>query len=1692
MRNPVVLSENLTVVDGGSQSPLNIISVACNHQLGRIYLLSEDGELLYFVYHDDVLKLYRRQKLIFEEVQERWMLVDYVAAIASIVCVSYDGSIVTVGEVEEPEQCTAPDQIGVIDNGLSAAAWAPDYSCLLLATNNNSLLCMSVEWEVLAEIPLPDTTLPSPSGGRPAAVLSWKDDGELFCMLSINNEDSSQSTLRIFNRLLEVVAVGRNVMDGPASQLQGLQQAMTFAPNGTAVAFHLERIPGHPQVAFIEKNGLRHGEFDLLPPPQRDAMWQVVSLQYDPTTTLLAVEWSNKEEGCLQLYHRSNYCWKLKQQVVGKALRFLGWDREGAFRLYLSETVTTTGGIYQTALRTMELVWSTSSLAETVDHPVVVVDGPRLGFTPFGHAIVPPPMSLHTVSLAAGMVPRHETFLSLPLDAGQEAAWLEIVLSDTSSGSLFFLTGGLADETSRSRPAPVLRNVLALSDITGHRVKGTVCLREVSASIEGSDDLVVALLGCTTDGDILVVARLSLLSVLGGGNGVNKVSVAVVVNDFPGPVSHLHCLHSSSHRYLAGMANALSSDFEIVSLQLGEVLSLSEGGEESVSFQDMLATGMAEMIQTVPERCPHFTYTLNTLNIEEEGNDSDCQPVLLALSNKHRLYLNDICVHTAVSSYLYNPIYRIALFVTLAARPALFYIYLPQAAKLLSNPLLSSEDLSSLLHQPQFANSLLHTADSRPIERGGRLLANVHNATKVVLQLPRGNLEVFELRVLVYLQLYQHVLEKADLHEAFLLARRQKIPAQVFLAPALLKAFLDGLPACISSLQNYKQIDYLCQFISNLQSVPERANATTVAYMAIVKDLYPDAIEQNKAFLLDQGIDDEKKKVALVCRNIRLVLLGVLEKMFSEGHADNHAVTSILHAALCTYAKEDRLLEACSLIKLLCRDAAAHAVDSEDSPNSLTSVLTDLQTLLPHCIVPSSSQEHITNDDEHKVLDRLRVQLKQSLALAGSTAKSPLHLSLSAAVRYLSFLLDSSVLFQSVFSTCDFNLARLVVYNNQMDPKIFLPQLQQFETLGSAHAVDSSTQPIDLIYMHYRVNKHLNNHSKRVDWLIALLQQLYVEEEQHGKDILAVYGNDILQGLRTDLVSAVDIIRDDKTFHVYQPMIRSLEDGILSQYDVSTAYDQHVAITLVVDLCNLFNAACAEFYISKQAHHEAVYFYLLMRPVHLQAAVETTLSQADYASAVHLATTYLPSLQLLPSIAQDRKEKVRAAIGRVLKLEEWRKQPLEDLTPLSLARRVMQTYQEQQQTLVDLSSEFITALASSADQESSSAQQDEEEKVSFVASLAVTYLQDCEGAVSILCQGRKFIKAVEVAVQAGRKDLLDEVHSACRHCAEEAVDYIDEVQRLYQRHTQHLTDLWKTPSERLDAMAAVDTTLSAALKAEAGEEEEEAGGIMGLARGLVDDSLSEYSAATAYSQASVRSAVSAMSSSTVSILSAVSDNKRSIAEEKDASTSFSIEGLDHSLLSRGKLSSYEENSQAYGNKKVHKRDQSERRKKRIERSKTKGYMKDVFGVKQELEACEELWKIATNLPALTSLLTELCTVLLSTQTWKDRRQAQRLQEKMEALIKTMQTVAPPYAPAYPFAWLQQRQMARVRSFQQPEALLTAVLARKSTLTVTAEELQEAAEVAAKSWYRLLAQQIQHWFQKKILALQTTSLGSSMS
>lgn len=233
-----MLADSIRQLDGHG----SVVSIACNHQLGRVYLLSEDGKLSFCDNSEGDLRCYRQQTLLFDDLHEKWMQIDYVAAIASIVCISEQGSIATIAESEEQAAAAAePEQIGMIDNGISAASWSPDYSCLLMVTNNDSLLCMSVIWDVLYEVPTPKRSPSTPS------KVSWKGDGEMVAIQS--TDDDSVSRVRIYNSSLELLAVNRNVADGEASTMKGVGHAMAFASNGSYVAVHQERIAGRHQVS---------------------------------------------------------------------------------------------------------------------------------------------------------------------------------------------------------------------------------------------------------------------------------------------------------------------------------------------------------------------------------------------------------------------------------------------------------------------------------------------------------------------------------------------------------------------------------------------------------------------------------------------------------------------------------------------------------------------------------------------------------------------------------------------------------------------------------------------------------------------------------------------------------------------------------------------------------------------------------------------------------------------------------------------------------------------------------------------------------------------------------------------------------------------------------------------------------------------------------------------------------------------------------------------------------------------------------------------------------------------------------------------------------------------------------------------------------------------------------------------------
>ena len=100
----------------------------------------------------------------------------------------------------------------------------------------------------------------------------------------------------MFSNELELISLGRNVTEGKGSLLIGMGAATAFAPNGTLVAIAQERVKGKLQVAFIEKNGLRHGDFDIRTPEISEknknegyVSWVINDLHWDVTSSILCV-----------------------------------------------------------------------------------------------------------------------------------------------------------------------------------------------------------------------------------------------------------------------------------------------------------------------------------------------------------------------------------------------------------------------------------------------------------------------------------------------------------------------------------------------------------------------------------------------------------------------------------------------------------------------------------------------------------------------------------------------------------------------------------------------------------------------------------------------------------------------------------------------------------------------------------------------------------------------------------------------------------------------------------------------------------------------------------------------------------------------------------------------------------------------------------------------------------------------------------------------------------------------------------------------------------------------------------------------------------------------------------------------------------------------------------------------------------
>ncbi|OQO05229.1 hypothetical protein B0A48_08996 [Cryoendolithus antarcticus] len=352
---------------------------------------------------------------------DRVLSFHYFADAGLITLVLAGGDIVTVREDATPDQDLI-EIVGSVDAGITAAVWSPDEELLAIATNADTVLFMTRDFESIANITLTsddfkvsdhvsvgwgkaetqfkgrgakalrDPTVPEHvdegklsdlDDGR--ASFSWRGDGQYVAMNSVLDSTPKRRIIRVFSR--------EGVLESVSEAVNGLGGAISWKPSGQLIAA-TQHLADRIDIVFFERNGLRHGDFSLrLNANELAEVRDNIDLAWNVESTVLAISLP----GRTQLWTTNNYHWYLKQEIIFAdqdplpQLAKTTWHPEKSLRLSCS-----TGD----GLRTLEYTLNVSRGPVNAPHDtgtVAVIDGCKVKITPLRTANVPPPMAFDEV-----------------------------------------------------------------------------------------------------------------------------------------------------------------------------------------------------------------------------------------------------------------------------------------------------------------------------------------------------------------------------------------------------------------------------------------------------------------------------------------------------------------------------------------------------------------------------------------------------------------------------------------------------------------------------------------------------------------------------------------------------------------------------------------------------------------------------------------------------------------------------------------------------------------------------------------------------------------------------------------------------------------------------------------------------------------------------------------------------------------------------------------------------------------------------------------------------------------------------------------------------------------------------------------------------------------------------------------------
>ncbi|NXQ30492.1 ELP1 protein, partial [Alaudala cheleensis] len=686
-----------------------------------------------------------------------------------------DGSGCIVGMEDLPEQesvCVATaagdillcnlntkqvECVGSVDSGLSVMSWSPDQELVLLATGQQTLIMMTRDFEPITEKQIhqdefgegkfvalgwgkKETQFHGSEGkqaahrkqtevlpasawddGRPR--VTWRGDGQ-FVAVSVVCPETGARKVRVWSREL--------VLQSTSEPISGLEQALSWKPSGNLIASTQEK-PNRHDVVFLEKNGLLHGEFTL---PFQKGQVKVNELLWNADSTILAI-WledlkveNSSPNTYVQLWTTGNYHWYLKQSLHFGSLEenqlvSLLWDQENLYRLH----ILCQGWHYLF----YDWHWSTDhGLGENSQHManVAVIDGDKVLVTAFQHAVVPPPMCTYELQLQQAV--NQVTFHTDPKRSGDMAVLdadnrisvyrygKTITVSDPSVK--FGAVGG--DGFKAAVETPYLDKTYRL-DVS-------------SSSSEVMNPLGLRFLTWLPDDSFLVVGQ--------GQHAAQSVLHHLTA------VPHV----AGAEEECLNLRLSVPVDGEVISLYCSPVtktVALQLTDRRILKYLWEAPTPVLKPWRSSSGSAVQFPYRCVQTSITRISGEE----VILGLTDRCRFFVNDTEVASNITSFA---TYNEFLLVTTNSHTCQCFC--------LKN--LSVKALQAGLGSAAAPNS----ETLRKVERGSRIVTVVPQDTKVVLQMPRGNLETIHHRALVLAQIRKW-LDRLMFREAFQCMRKLRI-----------------------------------------------------------------------------------------------------------------------------------------------------------------------------------------------------------------------------------------------------------------------------------------------------------------------------------------------------------------------------------------------------------------------------------------------------------------------------------------------------------------------------------------------------------------------------------------------------------------------------------------------------------------------------------------------------------------------------------------------------------------------------------------------------------------------------------------------------------------------------------------------------------------------------------------------------